>query len=66
MSWNYYGFRPYVSVAERRRKAAKAMAKLAKNGQSIRPVQIEGRASLHLRVILFGHQSFRAECFAGK
>jgi uncharacterized Zn finger protein len=43
MSWNYYGFRPYVSVAERRRKAAKAMAKLAKNGQSIRPVQIEGR-----------------------
>jgi uncharacterized Zn finger protein len=47
MSWNYYGFRPYVSVAERRRKAAKAMAKLAKNGQSIRPVQIEGRAIAH-------------------
>jgi uncharacterized Zn finger protein len=43
MSWNYYGFRPYVSVAERRRKAAKAMAKLAKNGKTIRPVQIEGR-----------------------
>ena len=43
MSWNYYGFRPYVSVAERRRKAAKAMAKLAKNGKPIRPVQIEGR-----------------------
>src|SRR5664279_4647652 len=45
MSWNYYGFRPYVSVAERRRKAAKAMAKLAKNGQSIRPVQIEATVS---------------------
>jgi uncharacterized Zn finger protein len=43
MSWNYYGFRPYVSVAERRRKAAKEMAKLAKKGKAIRPVQIEGR-----------------------
>ena len=43
MSWNYYGFRPYVSVAERRRKAAKEMAKLEKKGKTIRPVQIEGR-----------------------
>jgi uncharacterized Zn finger protein len=43
MSWNYYGFRPYVSVAERRRKAAREMAKLAKKGKSIRPVQLEGR-----------------------
>jgi uncharacterized Zn finger protein len=43
MSWNHYGFRPYVPVAERRRKAAKEMAKLAKNGKAIRPVQIEGR-----------------------
>jgi uncharacterized Zn finger protein len=43
MSWNHYGFRPYVSVAERRRKAAKEMAKLAKKGKTIRPVQIEGR-----------------------
>ena len=43
MSWNYYGFRPYVSVAERRRKAATAMAKLSKKGKTIRPVQIEGR-----------------------
>jgi uncharacterized Zn finger protein len=43
MSWNDYGFRPYVSVAERRRKAAKEMAKLAKKGKTIRPVQIEGR-----------------------
>jgi uncharacterized Zn finger protein len=43
MSWNYYGFRPYVSVAERRQKAAREMAKLAKKGKTIRPVQIEGR-----------------------
>jgi uncharacterized Zn finger protein len=43
MSWNHYGFRPYVSVAERRRKAALAMGKLAKKGKTIRPVQIEGR-----------------------
>ena len=43
MSWNYYGFRPYVSVAERRRKAEREMAKLAKKGKTIRPVQIEGR-----------------------
>ena len=43
MSWNHYGFRPYVSVAERRCKAAREMAKLAKKGKTIRPVQIEGR-----------------------
>lgn len=43
MSWNYYGFRPYVSVAERRRKAEREMAKLAKKGKVIRPVQLEGR-----------------------
>ena len=43
MSWNYYGFRPYVSVAERRRKTEQQMAKLAKKGKVIRPVQIEGR-----------------------
>jgi uncharacterized Zn finger protein len=43
MSWNHYGFRPYVSVAERRRKASREMAKLAKKGKAIRPVQIEGR-----------------------
>jgi uncharacterized Zn finger protein len=44
MSWYSYGFRPYVSVAERRRKAAREMAKLAKRGKTIKPVQIEGRA----------------------
>jgi len=44
MSWyNNYGFRPYVSVAERRRNADREMKKLAKKGKVIRPVQIEGR-----------------------
>ena len=43
MSWGYYGFRPYVSVAERRLKAKREMAKLAKKGRVIRPVQLEGR-----------------------
>jgi uncharacterized Zn finger protein len=43
MSWNYYGFRPYVSVAERRRKAERQTAKLMKKGKAIRPVRLEGR-----------------------
>lgn len=44
MSWyNNYGFRPYVSVAERRRKAEREMSKLAKKGKDIKPVRIEGR-----------------------
>lgn len=48
MSWrNYYGFRPYVSVAERRRNAQREIAKLAKKGKVIRPIQIEGRTIAH-------------------
>lgn len=43
MSWGYYGFRPYVSVAERRAKAQREMSKLTKKGKVIRPVTIEGR-----------------------
>ena len=43
MSWYSYGFKPYVSVAERRHKAQREMARLAKKGKVIRPVQIEGR-----------------------
>jgi len=43
MSWGYYGFRPYVSVAQRRRNAARETAKLQKRGKVIRPVQLEGR-----------------------
>jgi uncharacterized Zn finger protein len=40
----YYQWAPYVPVAERRRKAAAEMAQLAKKGQTISPVRIEGRA----------------------
>ena len=47
MSWNYYGFRPYVSVAERRRNAERETAKLAKKGKAIRPVHLEGRTIAH-------------------
>jgi len=39
-----WGWRPYVSAAERRRKAARAMEKLKKNGRSVSPVVVEGRA----------------------
>ncbi|MGP8237235.1 MAG: SWIM zinc finger family protein [Limisphaerales bacterium] len=43
MSWNYYGFRPYLPVAERRAKAARELAKLAKkNGQASSPVLLDG------------------------
>ena len=41
MSW--YEYRPYVPVARRRANAAREMAKLAKKGQTISPVRIEGR-----------------------
>lgn len=40
----YDGWAPYVSVAERRRKAAQAMEKLRKQGHPVSPVVIEGRA----------------------
>jgi len=39
----YRGFPPYVPVAERRRRAQKEMARLAKKGRKILPVAIEGR-----------------------
>ncbi len=42
MSW--YGFAPYVPVAERRRKATKEVEKLKKKGQICQPVWIEGRS----------------------
>ncbi|MCA9146776.1 MAG: hypothetical protein KDB05_28555 [Planctomycetales bacterium] len=38
-----YGWKPYVSVAERRRKAAKKLASLQKKGMDVLPVVIEGR-----------------------
>src|SRR6059058_3026356 len=40
---DFYGWRPYVSVAQRRRKAASEMAKLRKKGYAVSPVVIEGR-----------------------
>jgi uncharacterized Zn finger protein len=43
MSW-YYGFRPYVPVAQRRAKAAAYAAKLAKKEKRpLAPVKLEGR-----------------------
>src|SRR5262249_33829466 len=39
----YFSWRPYVSVAEKRRNAEREVAKLRKRGQSIAPVRIEGR-----------------------
>ncbi|MBK8870787.1 MAG: SWIM zinc finger family protein [Elusimicrobia bacterium] len=42
MSW-YGGWRPYVSVAERRRKAVQTAERLGKKGQALAPVQIRGR-----------------------
>jgi len=41
MSW--FSFRRYVPVAERRRKAERQMAKLAKKGKAIQPVRLDGR-----------------------
>ncbi|MHB8523687.1 MAG: SWIM zinc finger family protein [Limisphaerales bacterium] len=41
MSW--FHFRPYVSVAERRAKAARAMAKMSKAGKTVSPVVLRGR-----------------------
>jgi uncharacterized Zn finger protein len=38
-----YGWAPYVSVAERRRKALKKMEALRKKGRIISPVSIDGR-----------------------
>lgn len=44
MSWGYYGWRPYVPVAERQAKAARELAKLSrKNGHTASPVVLSGR-----------------------
>lgn len=42
--YDYEGWAPYVSVAERRRQAEREIKKLRKKGQPISPVTIEGRA----------------------
>ncbi len=39
----YWGFRPYVPVAQRRAQAAKEIEKLRKKGSVVRPIAIEGR-----------------------
>jgi uncharacterized Zn finger protein len=43
MDYDYYGFRPYVSVGARRAQAARELAKLRKKGRKISPIVIEGR-----------------------
>ena len=40
---SYYGWAPYVPVAERRRRAEQAMAKQRKQGHPVAPVVIAGR-----------------------
>jgi len=39
----YFAWRPYVSVAKKRRQAEREVAKLEKRGRSIAPVKIDGR-----------------------
>ena len=40
---SYLAWRPYVPVAEKRRRAERKLAKLRKKGQSVAPITIEGR-----------------------
>src|SRR5271155_2251804 len=40
---DFYGWKPYVSVAERRRKAMREIEKRGKKGHPISPVTIDGR-----------------------
>jgi uncharacterized Zn finger protein len=40
---DYYGWRPYVSAAQRRGQALREMAKLKKKGHQVSPVVVEGR-----------------------
>jgi uncharacterized Zn finger protein len=40
---DYYGWKPYVPVAQRRAQAAREVARRAKKGEKIYPVRIEGR-----------------------
>ncbi len=44
MSWkSSWGYAPYVSVAERKKQAAKKVTQLKKKGEDIEPICIEGR-----------------------
>lgn len=40
---NFYDWRPYVSVAAKRRKAQRELARLQRKGQPVAPVTIDGR-----------------------
>lgn len=40
---SYFGWKPYVSVAERRAQAEKKMKAMAKKGHPVSPIRIEGR-----------------------
>ena len=42
MSWGW-NFKPYVSAAEKRRRAQKAAFALEKKGQKLNPIRVEGR-----------------------
>lgn len=43
MSYGYYGWKPYTSVAERRKQAEREVAKLRKKRRSVMPVVLQGR-----------------------
>src|SRR6202162_1213794 len=43
MGYGGWGWKPYVSVAERRRGASREMEKRKKKGQLVSPVIVEGR-----------------------
>jgi len=43
MAWYGYGWRPYISVSQRRAQARKKMESLRKKGVDIQPVMIAGR-----------------------
>jgi uncharacterized Zn finger protein len=43
MAYGWFRWRPYVPVAERRRNAAREIARFRKKGQPIAPVVIQGR-----------------------
>ncbi len=44
---SYGEWRPYVSVAQRRAKAAREMNKLRKKGMAVEPIEIQGRNIAH-------------------
>jgi uncharacterized Zn finger protein len=43
MAFEFFGFKPYVPVAQRRANALREVAKLQKKGRTITPVNLDGR-----------------------